>query len=196
MRVFLGARGRTKRNAHPPFITVVSTRGTDAAIRRAHVRLPKALATNLRAVEAACEPADLAAGRCSKRAQVATATALSPLFDGPIRGPAYLVKRERGLPKLVVQLRDPIALQFEGIVKVGSGGAIATSFPLLPDVALTTFTLRFRGGRYGALEATRNLCRGRLRLPAGFRGWNGKVARTRPKIGVRGCRKASARPRR
>ena len=195
MRVILGARRKVRRNAHPPLITVIRTKGGDAAIRKAHVRLPKALATNLRAVNAACEPEDFAADRCSKRARTARAIARSPLIGEPVRGWAWLVKRPRGevgLPRLVVRLRHPIALQFEGIVKVGKRGAIATTFPLLPDLPLTRFALRFRGGRFGALEATRHLCkaRRRLRLPAGFRGWNGDVARTRPRIGVRGCGKA------
>lgn len=194
-RPILGARGKTKHNAHPPFTTVIATRGDDATIRSASVRLPKALATNLRAVEAACTPEAFAAGTCSKRARTATATALSPLISGPVRGPVYLVKRDRGLPRLVVQLRSPIALQFEGVITVGSAGRITTTFPLLPDLALTKFTLRFHGGRYGALEATRNLCRGRLHLPARFRGQNGKVARLRPRIAVRGCARHGARPR-
>lgn len=195
MRVIAGGRRKVRRGAHPRLITVIRAQGDDAAIRKAHVRLPKAFATNLRAVEAACSPEDFAAGRCSKRARTARAIARSPLIGEPVRGWAWLVDRpegEVGLPRLVVRLRHPIAVQFEGIVKVGKRGAIATTFPLLPDLPLTRFALRFRGGRFGALEATRPLCkaRRRLRLPAGFRGWNGDVARTRPRIGVRGCKKA------
>ncbi|HMJ03234.1 MAG TPA: hypothetical protein VK506_09840, partial [Conexibacter sp.] len=61
LRAFLGARGKTSRRAHPPFTTVISTRGTDAAIASARVRLPRALATNLRGIGAACSPEDFAA---------------------------------------------------------------------------------------------------------------------------------------
>lgn len=197
MRAIIGARGKTKRNAHPPFTTVISTRGTDATIARARVRLPRALATNLRAVAAACAPEDFAAGSCSDRARTATAVAVSPLFPTKVTGPVYLVRRERGqLPKLVVQLRNPIALSFEGIITIGSAGRITTTFPQLPDLALTRFTLRFRGGRYGALENTTNLCRSSLRFPQQFNGANGKVVRARPRIGVRGCKKAHRRSRR
>jgi hypothetical protein len=196
-RAILGVRGKTKRNAHPPFITVISTQGTDAAIGSARVRLPRALATNLRGIGAACSPEDFAAARCSKRAQTGTAEAISPLFPTRVTGPVWLVRRERGqLPKLVVQLRNPIALTFEGTNQVGSRGLITTTFPSLPDLALTKFTLRFRGGRYSALENTTNLCRRRLRMPLSFRGHNGKVVRARPRIAVRGCRKATRRRRR
>jgi hypothetical protein len=197
LRAFLGARGKTRFKGHPPFTTVISTRGTDAALSSAHVRLPRALATNLRGIGAACSPEDFAASRCSRNAQTARAEAISPLFPGRITGPVWFVRRERGkLPKLVVQLRKPIALTFEGYPKVGSRGLIATSFPALPDLALTKFTLRFRGGRYSALENTTNLCRRRLRMPLRFRGHNGKATRGRPVIAVRGCRSSRAARRR
>jgi hypothetical protein len=194
MRAFVGARGRTRLRSHPPFTTVIKAGGDDATIRRAYVRLPKALRTNLRGLAAACPPEDFAARTCSRNAQVGTARALSPLMAEPVTGPVFLVRRNVGqLPKLVVQLRSPVALQFEGIVSVGRSGRIATTFPLLPDLALTKFTLRFRGGRYSALEATRNLCRGRLRMPVRFDGHNGKVVKDRPRIAVRGCRRAGPR---
>jgi len=190
MRAFVGARGRTRLRSHPPFTTVITAGGDDAAIRRAYVRLPKALRTNLRGLAAACPPESFAAGTCSKQSQVGTARAVSPLMAEPVTGPVFLVRRNVGqLPKLVVQLRSPVALQFEGIVSVGRSGRIATTFPLLPDLALTKFTLRFRGGRTSALEATRNLCRGRLRMPVRFDGHNGKVVKDRPRISVRGCRR-------
>jgi hypothetical protein len=189
LRAILGGRGKTRRNAHPAFTTVVTAGSEDAAIRTAYVRLPKALATNLRALGAACAPEAFAAGACSKNAQIATARADSPLMEDPVTGPVYFVRRELGkLPKLVVQLRSPIALQFEGYPTVGRAGRIVTTFPLLPELPLTKFTLRFHGGRYGVLENTRNLCRGRLHLPLRFGGHNGKHVRGRPRIGVRGCR--------
>lgn len=191
MRAFLGSKGRTRAGSHPPFVTAITAGANDAAIGRAYVRLPKALATNVTALNAACEQADLDAGRCSKRARIATARAISPLFADPVTGPVYLVKRDRGLPKLVVALRNPIAIQFEGIVTVGKGGRIATNFRQVPDLPVTKFVLRFHGGRYGALAATRNLCKGRLALPTKFRGQNGKVRTQRPRIVVRGCPRRS-----
>lgn len=189
MRAFIGARGKVKRNAHPPFTTVVRASGEDAAIRSAYVRLPLRLASNLRAVGAACPPETFAAGKCSKKAQIGTARAESPLIDGPVTGPVWFVRRELGkLPKLVVQFRDPLALQFEGLPTVGRSGRIATTFPLLPDLPLTKFTLRLHGGRYGVLENVRSLCRGRLAMPTRFDGQNGKRARARLRIAVRGCK--------
>jgi hypothetical protein len=190
IRARLAARGRTDVRSHPPFVTTIRARGDDAAIRRAYVRLPLALSTNVDALNAACTRAELDAGDCSRRARVARAVAVSPLIEGPVSGPVYLVKRPGGgLPKIVVQLRDPIALQFEGAIQVGRSNRIVTVFPRVPDLSMTRFTLRFHGGRLGILSATRNLCEGTLRLPSRFVGQNRKKAAQRPKIVVRGCRR-------
>jgi hypothetical protein len=194
--VVLGAKGKTRTGAHPPLTTTITQRGSDAAIRRAAVTLPLALATNLTAVNAACTQAALAAGTCSKRAQVATARAFSPLVAGPVTGPVYLVLRGPGLlPKLVVQLRSPIAIQFEGIVTIGRDNRISTTFRQVPDLPLTKFTLAFHSGRYGAIAATQSLCKAPLRLRSHFWGQNGKQVRQRAKITVRGCPKHHRRQR-
>ncbi len=192
--VSLGARHATGVGHHPPFTTVISTRGTDASIRSAHVRLPLGIATNTRALNAACAPAAFAAGRCGRRSQIATAVALSPLLRDPETGPVYLVRQTRGLPKLVVQFRSPVALQLVGTVNIGANGGIGTTFGVVPDLPLTKFTLRFHGGAFGALALTRNICHGVLRLPATFHGQNGRTVNARPRILVRGCPKP--RPRR
>jgi hypothetical protein len=188
IRAALGAPGKTSFGSHPPFRTTIRQRGSEAAIRRAYVRLPKTVSTNVDALNAACTQAELDAGTCSARARVARAMAVSPLLEGRVSGPVFLVKRPGGgLPKLAVQLRDPIALQFDGVIQVGRDNRIVTVFPRVPDLSITSFTLRFHGGRFGILAATRNLCDASLRLPSKFTGQNGKRVTRRPAIAVRGC---------
>lgn len=188
---YVGARHATGVGHHPPFTTVIATDGGDATIRSAHVRLPLGLAANTRSLDAACATDAFAAGRCPAHSQVATAVAVSPLLRDPVRGPVYLVKRppgQFGLPRLVVQFRTPIQLTLVGDVNIGANGAIGTTFPVVPDLPLTRFTLRFHGGAYGAIALTRDLCRVRnFRLPADFAGADGKRVRERPRIVVRGC---------
>lgn len=184
----LGAKGKNRVGSHPPFTTTITQRGSDSAIRRVNVRLPRALSTNVVALNAACTREEFDAGTCSKQAQVATATAVSPLIDGKVTGPAYLVKRDGpGLPFLVVQLKDPIAITFEGIVKVGKSNRLTTTFTAVPDVPVTKFTLKFRGGKFGILAVTENLCGRTLHLPSKFRGQNGDNVKQRPEIKVKGC---------
>jgi hypothetical protein len=194
IRAFIGAKHRTKVGSHPPFTTVITSGGGDATIRSAHVRLPKGVASNTRSLNAACATDAFAAGRCPEQSHIANAVALSPLLRDPVTGPVFLVKRpagQKGLPRLVVQFRTPVALQLEGIVNIGKGGGIGTTFPVVPDLPITRFTLRFHGGAYGALALTRNICRRALRLPATFNGQNGRTVKARPRIAVRGCRHKS-----
>lgn len=193
IRAFIGAKHRTKVGSHPPFTTVIASNGDDATIRSAHVRLPKGVASNTRSLNAACATDAFAAGRCPEQSHIANAVALSPLLRDPVTGRVYLVKRppgQMGLPRLVVQFRDPVALDLEGIVNIGKGGGIGTTFPVVPDLPITRFTLRFHGGAYGALALTKNICRRALRLPATFEGQNGRTVKARPRIAVRGCRGA------
>jgi len=199
LKAFIGARHRTRAGAHPPFTTVVTSNGDDATIRSAHVRLPKGVASNTRSLNAACATDAFAAGRCPEQSHVANAVALSPLLRDPVTGPVYLVKRpagEKGLPRLVVQFRNPVTLNLEASINIGKGGGIGTTFPVVPDLPITRFTLRFHGGAYGALALTRNICRRALHLPATFAGQNGRTVKMRPRIAARGCRGARSHKRR
>lgn len=189
----LGAKGKNGVRKHPPFSTTITTRGSDAAIRRAYVKLPNAVSTNVTALNAACTQAEFDGNTCSKRARVATATAFSPLIAGKITGPVYLVKRSGGgLPKLSVKLTTPVAITFDGIIKVGKRNGISTTFPAVPDVSLTKFALNFHSGRYGVLSAVGNLCKKpRVTLPTQFKGQNGKAVKKRVNVTVQGCAKKS-----
>jgi len=196
LRAFIGARHRTGVGSHPPFTTVITSNGDDAPIRSAHVRLPRGIASNARSLNAACAADAFAAGRCPEQSHIANAVAHSPLLRDPVTGPVYLVKRppgQHGLPRLVVQLRRPVALTLEAAVNIGKRGGIGTTFPVVPDLPITRFVLRFHGGPYGALAVTRSLCRRALRLPATFAGQNGRTLKARPRIAVRGCRRAAHR---
>jgi len=192
----VGVKGAYRQGGHPTFRALVKQRRGEAGIAGARVVLPTALAANLRAVAAACQPADLAAGRCSQHALAGTAAAVSPFVAGKLTGPVWFVSQGSGkLPKLVVQLRGPLSFQFEGTVKIGSGSNIATTFTA-PDLPIDAFSLTFHGGAYGALTASRNLCTKRLVLRQQFTGQNGRTTRSvRQQIAVSGCPKRHTRTR-
>jgi hypothetical protein len=186
----LGVKGAFRQGGHPTFRALVKQRRGEAGIAGARVVLPTALAANLRAVRAACQPADLAAGRCSRDALAGAAAAVSPFVAGKLTGPVWFVSQGTGkLPKLVVQLRGPLTVQFEGIVEIGSGSNIATTFTA-PDLPIDAFSLTLHGGGFGALTASRNLCAKPLVLREQFTGHNGRRTRsTRQRIAVSGCPK-------
>ena len=188
IKATLGAKGQTGVGSHPPFVTTITQPAGQSAIGRAYVRLPPELATNPTALNVACNQAAIDAGTCTSKAKIGTATAVSPFVNGKLSGPVYLVKQPKGLPNLLVQLRGPLSIQFEGVIKVG-GGKIVNLFPAVPDLPVTSFTLSFHSGKYGILSANKSLCTKALPLPTHFKGQNGKLVKLRPQIAVKGCAK-------
>ena len=190
----LGSKGATRARTHPPFLTTITQAAGQAAMRITAATLPTSVSTNPTALNAACAPADFVAGKCSSKARIATATAVSPLVSDKLTGSAFLVKQPKGLPKLEVQLRGPLSIDVEGTVTISKKGAVTTTFPAIPDVPLRSFALSFHGGRFGILSATRNLCRGRSVLVTSFTGQNSKRTTAKPRIALTGCAKPKAKP--
>lgn len=188
-RISVGARGKTGTGARPPLTTVITQPNDQAGIARVRVRLPRALPSNSIGLAQACSQADFDANRCSTRARIATARAVSPFVTRSLSGPVWIVKQERKLPKLVVQLRGPLAIDFSGQIKIGSSNRITTIFPTVPDLPVSRFTLRFHSGRFGIIAANTNLCARNLFAPTQFRAQNGERENLRPQIAVRGCRR-------
>jgi hypothetical protein len=189
-RIAVGARGKTGAGAHPPLTTVITQPPDQSGIARVRVRLPKSLPSNSIGLNEACSQAEFDAGRCGRRARIATARAVSPFVSRSLSGPVWIVKQEGGrLPKLVVQLRGPLAIDFEGQIKIGGRNRITTIFPTVPDLPVTRFTLRFHSGRFGIIASNTNLCARTWFAPMQFRAQNGKRSDQRPQIRVRGCRR-------
>jgi hypothetical protein len=186
IKATLGGKGQNGVGAHPAFTTTVTQPSGQAGISRAYVLLPPNLATNPTALNVACDLAAIEAGRCTSKAKVGTATAVSPFAPGKLSGPVYVVKQKKGLPHVLVQLRGALSIQFEAVIKVG-GGKIANLFPTVPDVPVTSFTLAFHSGKYGILSVNRSLCTRALAMPTHFLGQNGKLVKLRPRIAVKGC---------
>lgn len=185
----VGARGKTGAGSHPPLTTTVTQANGQAGISWVHVLLPRVLPSNSVGLNQACTQAAFDAGRCGNRAKIATAKATSPFVTRSLSGPVYLVKRDRGLPKLVVQLRGPLSLDMTGNIKIGKGNKIATTFGTVPDLPVTKFSLNFHSGKYGIIAANANLCARKLFAPTELRGQNGKKVKVRPQITVKGCAK-------
>jgi hypothetical protein len=186
IRGVIGGRGLTSYGKQPQFTTTITQRSGEAAMKSAVVTLPKAVSTNLPTLRAACEPAVYLARRCAERTVVATATAVSPLISRPLTGKTYLVRVPTGgLPKLMVELRGEVNLDLEGIVTIRRS-LVVTTFGAIPDLALSSFQLKFRGGPEGVLTTVGDICAG-PRLVSSFTGQNGKSAAMSPRLIPDGC---------
>lgn len=194
-RARLGAKRQTGENAHPPFTTVIGQTDGESAMKRAIVKTPVTMSTNIRTVGRACDPAVLAQNRCDPSAIVAQATAVSPLISRPLTGPVWLVKRPRGLPSLKVQLRGEASIDLDGIVTPDRRNALITTFDNIPDLTISSFELKFRGGRDGVFTAVRNLCARTLYTSVRFLGQNGRTTHVRQRLPVAGCPKTKPKAR-
>jgi hypothetical protein len=192
LRLRLTGRKQTRTGKHPGVRAVVTQKPREAGIRRAEVRLPKALALDTDNAQALCEFEDGTKPdlerHCPKGSIVGRARAVSPLLERPLRGNVYFVKNVRRgpsgnlirtLPMLIVALRSEIAVNLKGTSNV-KRGKLVTTFANVPDAPISKFNLKIRGGRHGILTITRtaraaiDVCARRQIGVADFRGQNGR----------------------
>jgi hypothetical protein len=158
----MGAPGATKESTFPPVSTTLKFDPEAAALKRAEVILPLAVAPNLAGAQRAC-PRELAdASNCPESSRVGTAIIDSPLQAQPVRGPVYIafnLDNPFGFPGLMVILPPPVGVRLDGLVESGTFGTRNT-FASNPDLPVRSFTLEFDGGRPdAALTVNQDLCK-------------------------------------
>ncbi len=190
----VGARGHTGRSRTTPLTARLTTRGGDANLRGVTVTLPKSINARLEVIRDACTLEQFRAGSCTR--QVGTATAVTPLLRDPLRGPAYFVRNPaRRLPDLMVALKGQVEIDLTGRVTIPPDLTLRTAFDTIPDVPISSFTLRLVAGRNGPLGNLANLCSadGRRRGVArvGQRAQSGRLLQVRQRLGIDGCGRAA-----
>ena len=170
-------------------------RDGDANIGRAAVTLPRSLILDQSSISNVCTRVQFAAHDCPKNSVYGYAEAVTPLLDGPLKGPVYLRSSDNTLPDLVAALHGQVDVELAGRTD-SVHGRIRNTFDLVPDVPVSKFVLTVRGGPNGLLVNSRNLCPGKghggkasgkrsrvpLRALARFKGQNGKQANMRPRL--------------
>jgi hypothetical protein len=188
--------GRTsKANGAYLHVKVVSGPG-QANIGRVRVDLPKQLPSRLTTLQKACGDGvfDANPASCPAASLVGSATAATPVLNGPLRGPAYLVSHGgAAFPDL------EIVLQGEGVTLVLDGntdikkGITSSTFNAVPDAPISTFDLLLPQGPHSVLaanlpsKARGSMCGQRLAMPTALTGQNGAVLKQTTKIAVSGC---------
>jgi hypothetical protein len=178
---------------HPGLSVTVSQKDDEAATRSANVKLPATLTANVAGLEKPCaSEAQLAADQCPAEATVGQATATSPLVPVPLSGPIVAVARANDLPTLAVLLRGPLSVRLDAIIELDTSTPgeirIVNSFPSIPDVPLSTFTLDLKGGAGGLLTNATSLCSvaGGGDLTGTFVAHNGKQASVISPLAIKG----------
>jgi hypothetical protein len=186
----MGSPGETNRGAFPPVQTTLRFNPEEAALSRAEVTLPDAIAANIGAVNRACSRAQADASACPASSRVGTAIIDSPLQPKPVRGPVYIAfNTNAALPGLVVMLPAPVGVRLDGVVDVGAAG-IKNTFAGNPDLPVRTFTLALAAtGTSSALRLTKDLCAGSTdrNMTVSLLAHNGKTATFKQELATPGC---------
>jgi hypothetical protein len=185
--VQLSLSGATKRTGHPALKAVVTyPKGSGYAnIARAQVGLPHSEFLDQGNIGTVCTQAQLKSDTCPKRSIYGHAKAWTPLLNQPLEGPVYLgVGYGHKLPDLVADLNGEVRILLHGRIDTTKEKGIRSTFEVVPDAPVSRFVLEMKGGsRYGLLENSENICRGKRHANAQFVAQNGRIAQLRPTIG-------------
>jgi hypothetical protein len=181
-KLFMRIFGGTRRAKSPKLRAVMLARDGDANIGRAAVTLPKPLILEQSSLANVCTRVQFAANDCPKDSIYGHAIAVTPLLDGPLKGPVYLRSSDNLLPDMVASLRGQVDIALAGRID-SVKGRLRTTFDVVPDVPVSKFVLTVKGGKQrGLLVNSTSLCARKYKVIARFRGQNGKKANQRPKL--------------
>lgn len=171
--------GGTKRTDTPRLKAVLKARKGDANIGRAQVTLPRSAFLEQAHIRTVCTRVQFRAGggngeQCPKASIYGRARAISPLLDEPLTGPVYLRSSDNTLPDLVAALHSS-KVDINLVGRIDSlNGRIRNTFETVPDAPVTKFVLEMQGGEKGLIVNSTNLCKGKHRAIANFKGQNGR----------------------
>ena len=183
--------GGTKRGAHPAFTATVDFPAGQANTKDVQVTLPHSEFLDQAHINTICTRVQAAANACPQGAIYGFAEAESPLIDGKLTGPVFLKSSSHQLPDLAIALRgpdhQPVEVEFQG--RIDSVKAqIRNTIEGLPDVPVTKFVLKMKGGKKGLLVNSRNLCQGKVtKMTVKMAGQNNKTSESRPPL-TRKCK--------
>ena len=169
----LGGRKATKRRQHPSIQAVLTAKETEANQSRTALTLPPTMLLDNSHFKTICTRVQLAANQCPEASVYGQASASSPLLEGGLSGPVYLVSSSNKLPDLVADLRGQVNVQIHGVISTVKGG-MKTTFESLPDAPVTKFTLKMDGGKKGLIQNSKDLCKSPPKAKLNMKGQNGK----------------------
>ena len=193
--------GKTNRGAHPKLRAVLRMPASGAAnVARAAVLLPKSDILDQSHIKTVCTRVQYAAGagggaECPAGSIYGYARAWSPLLDQPLQGPVFLRSSSHTLPDLVASLDGQIHIDLVGRIDAVHG-RLRTIFAAVPDASVGAFMLTMKGGKKGLLQNTTNICAGKPRALARFKGHNGRRSSTRSLLHNKRCAGAGRKAKR
>jgi hypothetical protein len=184
----IGGRKAMRRGGHPAFRGVLVAREGDANIKRAALTLPHSQFLDQAHIGTICTRVRLAASDCPARSIYGFARAQTPLLDKEVAGPVYLVSSDHELPDLLADLHGQVNVRLRGVISSTKERMKTVFFPV-PDVPVSRFLIKMKGGKKGLLVNSRDLCIHPNLSFLNFKAQNGKRLRVK-KLPLRapGCK--------
>jgi hypothetical protein len=194
-------KGQTTDGKHPAVTATLTQTPGQANLKKVRVALPLSVALDPDNAQALCDftQGSKVEPNCPAGSIVGTATATTPVLDGPVSGPVYFVKNERKdpksgrsiktLPKLVIPLvgQNGVKLVLTGTSDVVDN-QLVTTFATIPDAPVSSFKLDIVGGKGGILVVSgADICKSTQVADQQINGQNGKTANTDITIQTPSC---------
>jgi hypothetical protein len=191
IKMALSGKDQTTPGKHPTLTATVGQSEGQANIASSAVTLPLSLALDPNNSQHVCSVKDANADKCPASTLIGSARATTPVLSSAISGPVYLVQgykyihghRVRTFPAMLVELRGKVAIDVHAQTSVNKHSQLVTTFPTLPDLPVSSFTLRITGGKRGILVANNNLCKKAQQAGVVFVGHNGAKKTTTVTMG-------------
>jgi hypothetical protein len=182
--------GPTKRAKNPRLTAVLTSKSGQANVMRTALTMPHSLFLDQGHIGTVCTRPQLASHTCPKKSVYGTAEAKSPLLSNKLKGKVFLVSSNHELPDLLVDLRGQVEIYLRGVISSKHGG-LKTVFNNVPDVPVSRFALKMKGGKKSLLVNSTNTCAKPQRAKLNIKGQNGKkVKNNKFKLNVASCKKS------
>ncbi|HEY5044528.1 MAG TPA: hypothetical protein VII53_01575 [Solirubrobacteraceae bacterium] len=193
-------QGKTSKAGGASLTITVRPAAGEANIGKVDVQLPKALPARLiPTLQNACTEAQFNANPadCPADSFVGTATAVTPILNAPLSGPAILVSHGgAAFPDLefLLQGENGVEIVLDGKTDI-KGGITYSKFESVPDAPISSFVTTLPEGPHSILAAPGgNLCGKSLVMPTTITAQNGKQIIQKTKITVTGCAAVKIKP--
>jgi DNA-binding beta-propeller fold protein YncE len=192
-------RAKTSKEDGASLVIKVTQKPGEANIHKVDLELPVALPSRNSTLQKACTEAQFNANPagCPEGSVIGTATAVTPVLQTPLTGPAYLVSHGgAAFPDVEYVLQadergGDVEIVLDGKTQIKKG-ITYSHFETVPDAPVSSFETTLPEGSHSILTTEypgrTNLCALSLVMPTTMVGQNGAQVTQNTSIAVTGCR--------
>ena len=159
IKLALVGRHQLHKGGRPGMRVALRQRPHDANLRAMRLALPPAFEFAPGGVEEICSHYDAVRGRCPSGSRIGSATAQTSILKQPLNGAIYVAQPQgNGLPDIWTRFRgEGVQVNMKGHSTV-EDGRLVLELAGLPDMPLSSFTMRLRQGKQGAIALAVRPC--------------------------------------